>query len=152
MSRYVSVCYVTYERGMDMTNTRTTAAKAGVVLLWVVTVLEALLMAVAGSAKFTRPDTWSGMFVDWGYPLAFTWVIGAVELGFAVLLLVPRLAAWAGIVLIVVMLGALATVIVHDSPLGVTGPIVHMVALGIVVAGRWRDRLRPRYGADSSTT
>lgn len=114
-------------------------------LLWLVTVLETALMALAGSAKFTGsgPEVWGEMFVGWGYPLWLTWVIGAAEVGFSLLLLVPRLAAWGAAVLVVIMLGALGTVVVHDSPLGVTGPMVHLVALAIILAARWRVRWLP---------
>jgi len=37
------------------------------------------LMTLAGSAKFSRPDLWQSNFVEWGYPIWFTSVIGAVE-------------------------------------------------------------------------
>ena len=121
--------------------------KARVAALWLVTVLEALLMGVAGSAKFTGngPEVWGEMFVGWGYPLWFTWVVGGLEVVLAVALLAPRLAAWAALALGAIMTGALATVVIHDSPLGIAGPIINLVALTLIFAGRWRDRVgRPQ--------
>ncbi|MEM7414363.1 MAG: DoxX family protein [Gemmatimonadota bacterium] len=128
-----------------MSRLRSSLRVLGRVLLWLVTIAEAGLMAIAGSAKFTGngPEVWGEMFVGWGYPLWFAWVVGVVEIAFALLLLVPRLAAWAASVLGIVMLGALATVVIHDSPLGVAGPIVNLVALAIVLGGRWPVRWRP---------
>jgi uncharacterized membrane protein YphA (DoxX/SURF4 family) len=116
----------------------------GVALLWTVTLLELAAMGLAGLAKFLSPDVWTGMFEGWGYPAWFTFVVGAGEIGGAILLAAPRLATYAAGLLAVIMVGALGTVVVHDSPLGVTAPIAHLVALAIIGAARREGRWRPR--------
>jgi uncharacterized membrane protein YphA (DoxX/SURF4 family) len=108
------------------------------VVLWVVTVLEALMMAGAGSAKFVRPDLWQGMFADWGYPAWGATVVGGAEMLLAVFLLVPRLAVAAAGALAVVMVGALVTVVVHQSELGWQAPVMHLVLLGAIMLLRRR--------------
>ena len=78
---------------------------------WVV-VLVAALMALAGLAKFTGPEVWTGMFEDWGYPAWFSFVIGGAEFVGALLLILPRFATYAATGLTIIMVGALATVII----------------------------------------
>ncbi len=119
---------------------RTISLKIAIVMLWIVTVLVAALMALAGQAKFTRPDVWTGMFLDWGYPAWFSFVIGGAEFGGALLLIFPRFATYAATGLAIIMAGALVTVIVNSSSLGVGAPIANIVLLSMIGAVRWRSR------------
>ena len=91
--------------------------RAATVLVWLVTIWETLTMGLSGAAKFMG-DTWQLMFATWGYPVWFTSVVGVLEIGGALLLLVPRAAPYAAAGLIVVMVGALVTELVQ-SQLGV---------------------------------
>ena len=100
-------------------------------------------MTLAGSSKFAGAAGWTEMFVGWGYPAWFSPLTGGAEIAFALLMLAPRFAAWAAIALMLIMVGALGTVVVNDSPLGIVAPIVNMVLLSIVIVGRWKDRWRP---------
>jgi len=118
--------------------------KLMLVLLWLVTGLEVLLMGLAGATKFTNAAMWQGHFSSWGYPVWLTSVVGVAELVGVVLLLVPRTALGAAGGLIVIMLGALGTVLVFQSDLGWFGPTLHLVLLGAIV---W---LRLRLGRPSS--
>lgn len=122
---------------------RTKGARALRIGLWAVTLVEALMMGVAGSSKLLSGGRarWSEMFMEWGYPGGFSYFVGGVEFLFAVLLLVTALAAWSSIVLLVVMAAALVTVIVTGSALGITGPILHGSLLLFILWGRWPDRL-----------
>ena len=115
--------------------------------LWVVIVLEALLMGAAGFSKFSNPDFWLSSFVEWGYPAGLASVIGGVEMIGGVLLLVPRLAAYSAGVLVVVMLVATGTVLLHPGTLGPGASLVNAAALVVVLVGRWgRRRGRPTVG------
>ncbi len=119
---------------------RTVSGKIAIVMLWSVTVLVAALMALAGLAKFTRPEVWTGMFEDWGYPAWFAFVIGGAEFVGAFLLIFPRLATYAATALTIIMAGALVTVIMNSSSLGVGSPIANIVLLSMIGAVRWRSR------------
>jgi uncharacterized membrane protein YphA (DoxX/SURF4 family) len=116
-------------------------AKGGV---WVVVVLEMLSIGAAGFAKFAASEVWTGLFVGWGYPRGFTFVVGAVEVLGALALLAPRLASYAAGGLIVVMVGALATVLLNDTQLGPIAPTLHLIGLSIVLRARWARRWNPR--------
>jgi uncharacterized membrane protein YphA (DoxX/SURF4 family) len=113
-------------------------------LVWVLTALEVAGMGVAGLSKFTNPALWTENFVGWGYPGGFAYVIGAAELGLALLLLVPRLTSWAAIGLAGIMLGALATVLMHPGgQMGPVPPLVHVGLLVLLASARWQRRWRP---------
>ena len=64
-------------------------------------------------------------------------IVGLWEIGGAVGLLVPRVAPYAAIALITVMLGALATELLNQSILGPVMPLVHLGLLSIVLTARW---------------
>ncbi len=83
---------------------------------------------------------WIGYFAEFGYPAWFSYAIGALEIAGVALLLIPRIAPYAALGLVVIMLGALQAVTTHETALGADGPIVHLVLLGIILAGRWRGR------------
>ena len=129
---------------------RSVASKIGVAALWVLVVLELLGLGLAGLSKFVQ-DGWANMFVDWGYARWFAFVIGAGELGGAVLLLIPRFTSYAASLLIVIMIGALWTVLTNETRLGPGLPTIHIVVLSILLAARWKRRWRPGGAATSSS-
>jgi uncharacterized membrane protein YphA (DoxX/SURF4 family) len=111
------------------------------VVVWVLSVLVAALFAFAGAAKFFVPEM-AAKFHEWGYPDWFHYVVGAAELGGAVLLLVPR-AAWIGAaVLALIMAGAVWTLVTHNQAEQVPVPAVTLVVLLVLVYLR-----RPRAAA-----
>src|SRR5262245_41864599 len=57
-------------------------------------------------------------FVNWGYPAWFAMVIGGAELLAAVLLVLPRRRFLGAVLLVFVLIGAVATHIVHKDTLG----------------------------------
>ena len=85
------------------------------------------------------------MFEGWGYPGWFAFVIGGAELACALLLLAPRLASYAGSTLVVIMLGALSTVLLHPGGrMGPGIPLIHIAVLSVIIVARWRRRWTPR--------
>jgi uncharacterized membrane protein YphA (DoxX/SURF4 family) len=111
--------------------------------LWLVTVLEFLAMGGAGLAKFESLDGWMYWFARFGYPPRLSLVIGALEFVGAGLLLLPRFASWAAILLAVIMLGALEAVLTTETDLGWIDPLVHMAFLLVIGGARWPQRWRP---------
>ena len=86
------------------------------VLLWLVTGLEVLTMGLAGATKFMNAAMWQEHFASWGYPVWLTSVVGVAELVGVVLLLIPGTALGAAGGLIVIMIGALGTVLPEPPP------------------------------------
>ncbi len=108
------------------------------VLLWVAILLELVTLGGAGVAKFSSP-TWPEMFIGFGYPGWWALVIGVLEVGGALALLIARTRAWSAILLMAIMVGALFTVLTNESRLGTLQPVIHLGALGFIL---WRSRIR----------
>ena len=85
------------------------------VVLWIVTLLLALVCLRSGWLKVTGNVFWVRDFHRWGYPDWFRIVVGISELTSMTLLLMPRLASYGASLLAVVMLGAIYTHATHNE-------------------------------------
>jgi len=115
--------------------------KAIAVGLWVLIVFE-MQIGLTGVGKLGSGQ-WQAWFEGWGYAPWFVVSIGVAEIGGAVMLLVKKLASYAAMLLIAIMVGALWTVTTKESQLGPDGPIIHLVGLSLLLWGRWKHRWRP---------
>lgn len=106
------------------------------VVLWTVTVGEALALGAAGLGKFVNPDFWVIMFMSWGYPPWVSTAVGSLEVTGALLLLVPPVAPWAAAVLFVDMAVAFVTLLVNRASLPLFAPAVHMALLSVIIVIR----------------
>ncbi|MGB1658189.1 MAG: DoxX family protein [Longimicrobiales bacterium] len=124
-----------------------TAAKAGTLFLWIITIAAAAGMALAGVAKFTSSEMWTGLFSGWGYPAAFAYVIGFLEVAGALAFLVPRFATYAGTLIALIMSGAVITILVHDSGMQLSIPATNLVVFAAVAFLRRDLRWTPGAGS-----
>ncbi len=113
--------------------------QAGQVLLWLVTALEAFGIGAPGLTKFFGHQ-WQQLFVGWGYPSWFSYVIGVIEVVGAGALVVPQVASYAALLLVADMAGAALTLLTHRGPMGWATPFVDLVLLTIIAIGRWGSR------------
>lgn len=110
---------------------------------WILTALLVLMFANAGIRKFFEHGGWTWMFRHVGLPDWFRIVIGVLEAGAAALLLPPRTAAYGALIVIPIMLGAIGTNLAAHMPLrGLVPSTVSMLVAAIVLAARWRQRVR----------
>ena len=128
---------------MAESTNRSGTKKVLIGLLWTLTALEALTMGLSGLVKFFGP-TWVTMFEGWGYARWFTYVVGVAEVGGAVAILLPRIASYAALMLLVIMLGAIWTELTRGPQLGPLMPTIHIVVLSTILIARWRGRWLPR--------
>jgi uncharacterized membrane protein YphA (DoxX/SURF4 family) len=100
--------------------------------LRIVSILLALVFAASGVAKLVSLPFEVEAFARWGYPPAFMYLTGVLELAGAVGLLLRPLAALAAFCLAGLMLGALGTHVLHGE--------WPMFALALVIASlcAWR--------------
>ena len=119
----------------------------GAAMLWILSIFELLGIGVAGLSKF-QGEGWQNMFVGWGYPGWFALVIGGTEM----LVVVPRFASYAASMLIVIMLGAIWTVIspTNTTQLGPGIPMIHIAVLSTILYARWSRRWRPGGGGSAA--
>jgi putative oxidoreductase len=114
------------------------------VLLWIFAAMLILVFVPAGWNKFDPSSGWARAFRFWGYPVWFRVLIGALEMVAALLLVWPRTAAYGAAIIIIVMLGGMGThVFVEHRPSRVTSELLHFTVASLVLAGRWRTRIRP---------
>jgi putative oxidoreductase len=116
------------------------AGRARNVALWVLQAATAAMFLMAGFSKLTGVPETVALFDAIGIGQWFRYVTGALEVGGAVLLLVPALAGAGALLLAAVMAGAvLATLfVVGGSPLT---PLVLLAVLAVIAYAR-RDRTR----------
>ena len=82
------------------------------IVIWLITLLVALVCLRSGLMKLNvlpGVDSWVRDFARWGYPDWFRVIVGVAEVLAAVLLLIPRVAAFGAAIFAVVMLGAIFT-------------------------------------------
>jgi putative oxidoreductase len=117
----------------DMAND--TTSKAANIGLWILQILLAAMFLMAGFSKLSGAPEMVGLYEKIGIGQWFRYATGIIEVGSAILLLIPRFAGIGGLLLIGTMIGAIAThlFIVGGSPLL---PIILLVIAGIIAYGR----------------
>ena len=118
----------------------------GWTLFAIVLFLEVFTMGDAGLSKFQNLDGWLYWFARFGYPPRLSLVIGALEFVGAGLLLIPRLAPYAAMMLAVIMAGALEAVLTTETVMGWFDPVLHLVFLSIIGTVHWKRRWRREAG------
>ena len=118
---------------------RKLAAAARIAAAWVPAVLLVLIFVPQGWAKFSDTSGWATAFRGWGYPVWFRMAVGAIELSAAATLLWGRTAIVGATLIFSVMLGAIATHLMHEGGRHMTSEFVPLVLASIVVLVRRRD-------------
>ncbi len=120
-----------------MSDRRVAIAREAV--LWIITAFLVYVFLRQGLAKFSDDSGWAKAFRAWNYPDWFRILVGGAEVSAAVLLLIRRVAFVGAMMIIVVMLGGMATHVVTGHPRQVTSEIFPLVLATIVAIGRrWR--------------
>ena len=103
------------------------AALVRLIAAWIGAGLLTLIFVPAGWQKFSDHSGWAVAFRHWGYPTWFRVSIGVLELGAVALLLSGKWAAVGAVVIIVVMLGGMATHVMFDGGRHLTSEVVPIV-------------------------
>jgi putative oxidoreductase len=112
-------------------------SKVSTIALRVVSGLLAFLFILSGVMKFTAKEI-AEHFATWGYPDWFRILIGVIEIGAGLALLIPRIAFFAAAALGVVMVGAIYTHLAANELPEAVAPFVLLLLLGWVAYARWR--------------
>jgi uncharacterized membrane protein YphA (DoxX/SURF4 family) len=102
------------------------------VLLWMLTVLLAAFFLMAGGSKLASSPSSLANFTRWGFPGWFMYVVGVMETGGAIVLLIPRLAGLAALVLCGTMVGAALTHLLHGEMTAAPVPLVLLALVALV--------------------
>ena len=103
-----------------------------VVLLWILTVFLTLIFLTAGGTKLAGLPVQADNFARWGYPGWFMYVVGVIETSGAIVLLIPRLAGFAALLLCSTMVGAALTHLLHDEMTAAPVPLVLLAFVALV--------------------
>lgn len=89
-----------------------------------------------GGDPDTMRDTWINVY---GYPLWFRWVTGILELAAAVLILIPRVRFWGGLLTACIMIGAAITNVMAGLVNFLPVNVIIFVAAALVVWQSFRQ-------------
>jgi uncharacterized membrane protein YphA (DoxX/SURF4 family) len=123
--------------------------KIRTVFTWLLQILVGVAFVPIGLAKFSHP-MWINGFERWGYAPWFRILIGVVEAGCGVMLLVPRLTSYAAVTLAAVMIGAMWTHAMAHQPWW--RPLPHFLLLTLLATLRWRSRWKGGSTAPAGVT
>lgn len=112
------------------------AAQMGDVALWFFQIAGAAVFVGFGAAKLLGTDMMVAVFETVGMGQWFRYVIGMLEVGGALLLIIPRAAGLGGLILATVMVGAVAA---HLLVLG-GSPAAPIVLLSVTATIAWWRR------------
>lgn len=107
------------------------------VVLWIFALFLAWVFIRQGSSKFSDTSGWARAFRTWHFPVWFRVMIGVIETAAALLLLTRRTAFAGAILIIVVMIGAMATHVYWGRPTQVTSEIMPLTLATLVAFGRF---------------
>jgi putative oxidoreductase len=105
-------------------------------LLWLITLFLAYIFLRQGVSKFSDTSGWAGAFRAWHFPDWFRVLIGVVEVAAAVLLFVPRLVRVGAVMIVVVMLGGMATHVWWGHPRQMTSEVLPLVLATVLAVVR----------------
>jgi putative oxidoreductase len=112
---------------------------------WSLSIFLALLFAALGSSKLWGPSAarWGERFLNWGYPAGSHYLVGAVEMLSGLALLLPRSRKAAAGSLMLVMVGALGTHLIHGELPRVIPPLILGVLALLLFLPRLGEGTKP---------
>jgi uncharacterized membrane protein YphA (DoxX/SURF4 family) len=127
---------------------KTATLRPRVAVSWILQIPVAAMFLFSGTLKLIGDPMMVQLFDALGAGQWFRYVTGAMEVGAAVLLLVPSLAIFGALLLAATMVGAIVT---HLFIVG-GSPAIPMVLLAATIAIAWlrRDRFARSFGRDAS--
>ncbi len=105
-------------------------SKSKTIVSWVLRALVSLGFLFASLGKLTNNSLVIEMFENWGYPDGFYFLIGILEITFAVLLLIPKTLKIGIYGMVLIIIGAFITHLLHDPLLEFLRPLIFLLLLG----------------------
>jgi uncharacterized membrane protein YphA (DoxX/SURF4 family) len=118
----------------------TTFKKARLLLAWGLGLYLAQMYVSMGWIKFDPNGFWTAAFQRWGYPVWVRCLVGGIEVGGGLLLLVPWVASYAAGALGLVMAGAWMTRVRDGRLVDVAWISAYLLALSWIAFEWWSFR------------
>ena len=116
---------------------------------WVLSVVLGLLFLLIGWSKFAMSSAqhWQERFAHWGYPRGSQYLVGIIEMAAGVGLLIPRSRRVAAAMLMIVMIGAAFTHLIHAEfqrviPSALLGAAAFLLYAGTIRRGDRNGEVR----------
>ena len=95
-------------------------------VMWALVILLMIVFVLIGASKLVGPSAarWTERFERWGYPAGAAGLIGILEIVSGVAVLIPKARRAAAATIGVLMIGALATHVVHGDFRRLIPPLV----------------------------
>ena len=106
------------------------------IVLWVFALFLAWVFIRQGLAKFDDASGWAQAFRTWHFPTWFRILIGVLETSAALLLLTRRTAFAGAVIIMVIMLGAMGTHVYWGQPRYITSEVLPLFLSSMVMLGR----------------
>jgi putative oxidoreductase len=120
------------------------------VVLWIFALFLAWIFIRQGWSKFSDTSGWARAFRLWHFPVWFRVMIGVIETCAALLLLTRRTAFAGAIMIVVVMIGAMATHIYWGRPAQITSEVLPLTLAVLVAFGRYESFVLHRRVVDDA--
>jgi putative oxidoreductase len=117
------------------------------IALWAICLFLVYVFVRAGVDKFSDSSGWARAFRFWDYPVWFRILVGVAEVTAAGLLLYKRTAGYGALLIMIVMLGGMATHVVTHRPKQVTSEVFPLTLATLVFFGRRKQMLLPQRAA-----
>jgi len=104
-------------------------------------VVIGLMLVLVGTGKF-RGHFWADRFAQWGYPDGFYMVVGVLEAAAGIAIWIPKLAMYGALLMMIIMVAALLTGVIHGQAAFIGAPIFYFAACGAIALLRRGDRWR----------
>ena len=106
------------------------------IITWIVSGLLGVGFVLAGAAKFLQAEAAAESFRHFGLPTGLVPLIGICEIAGGIGVMVPRLAGFAALGLLLIMLGAVYSHLTHDPFDKAIGALVMGAMAGYVMMAR----------------
>ncbi|MBO3698112.1 DoxX family protein [Roseivirga sp. E12] len=106
------------------------SSKVKNIVAWILSMLTGLYMLGSGYPKVSPSEGMVRRFENWGYSAEFSTIIGVLEILSGILIFIPKTAFYGGVLLSILMLGAIYT---HLTT-GIGGPMFAIIILLLALA------------------
>jgi len=96
----------------------------------ILSIIFAVLFVMSGGFKLAGAEMQAQNFDRWGYPVWFMYLTGVLEIVGAALIFMPKTRFWGGLLLCIIMVGALGTHVMHGEIMMALMPLVFLAGLG----------------------
>lgn len=110
---------------------------------WMACAIISTIFVLAALPKLLGAEFMADAFDEWRYPVEFMYVVGLLEIGGAMLILIPAAARFGFFVLMFVMCGAIVTHLMSGEIAMIVVPLAMLIFVAIVASRDKKEQQVP---------